>query len=641
MLELDALPAAAKARVVPVTDTQWARSVSDAQLPNSLARHATTRAAVTSVTTATDSQVGPELRPAVVDFVREVVDLVSRLDLLCALDPSTRAHASAIEALRAAILRDARRLLESAVRTEPAPEAPAWPQVANVAPDDKRDVLLDLFGVPGDALTDVNGAFCDARVIAAYRLRLPELQQRCDAVTRLVADHEPHVFIAVSATRDLATSRSPWLSLYTAKACRSHLLEAFAADRSRTSRILGDAYADMDKEAMTFSRLQDRVGKAEVATTERGRAIALAEAYKVMAEGHTRRWVSVLLRLTGSVAHPLTVGQLAEPARAHLGLVGERVAGALLPAVRNAEAHEDFDFDEDTGLLIAGRNRYSTEEIHNHLSVLDVLQRGWIAGRLGAFTDRPELSEAFAEHTDNLPHASRINFAKQRFAHAGQQLRTFERNRDVLTVRIDDLQSDACNPLLLALTQAAFWLPNVHRYTVFVGEHELPVIDISAEVLRANFEVLHLAGLTFQDQLPQVTFLPILAHARLAVEAVPTAARAVAWMALNDAQHAINDAGVSPLAARRLARHLELVAVAATVSSRVLPQGDHLEPVDRAANIARTTAEGVTDGITGVVRNVMLDRVLRIRDRLGPAPAVLPTLDPSPLPPGGWPHKVS
>jgi hypothetical protein len=92
----------------------------------------------------------------------------------------------------------------------------------------------------------------------------------------------------------------------------------------------------------------------------------------------------------------------------------------------------------------------------------------------------------------------------------------------------------------------------------------------------------------------------------------------------------------------RLPDRLGLVVAAATATVRLLPQGPHLDALLRARRMARTTADALSDGGPhDVTTNVLMDGILRARDRLGGPPAVLPALDATPLREGSYRHDIS
>jgi hypothetical protein len=627
--------------VLPITGSQWQRSVSDADLDARASAYDAHRRAVVSAASRGATVLGRTLRPAALELATAARELCGRLETLAVLDPRGGAARTA-NTWRDLVAQDARAVVYAVIVGVEPPQAPAWPTLPVVDTNDGRDIILAIFGIAADEVTDDAGSFCDARVLAHYRFRLTDLDQICTPILGLVAHRPPSVFTAVAAARDLATSVSPYITLRSARDIRAQILSAFAADGPRTIAVFADAVREMDKEWSSFVRLQNGLRRAEGASTERDRAVSVLEAYKHMAEGLTRRWVWTLLRLTGLEGSMPTVGMLGEPAAARLGELGARIQTALVPAMRNAEAHEEFEFDEDEGLLVVGDARLHPDEILARLADLDVLQRGLIAGRLAAFADQPGLAGGGPGTPVVSSASSAMSFARQRFGHAGQRVRSFVRDRDRLDIVIDSLRPEACNPCFVALTQTAQVLPTVSRFVVRLPGSEEPIIDLPAGVLHTNWPVFELAARTFADALPPVTFLPCLTWVQLSCRPLEEAARAAAWMALNDAQHAVLDAEAATTELIRLPERLRLVSASASATMRLLPQGPHLDALDRAGRKARAIADGLSEhGPHDIATNVLIDGILRARDRLGSAPAILPTLDPSPVAEGSYPHPVS
>jgi len=627
--------------VLPITGAQWERSVGDADLETRVAVYAARRLVVVSSARECGAKVGRTLRQTALEFATAARDLCDRLELLAVLDPADRAPRM-VHAWRDLVAQDARAVLAAAIDNVNPPSHPAWPALPTVRSADDRDVVWALFGIPADELADDGGSFCDARVLAHYRLRLGELKRLCDPILALVGDRPPSVFTAVSAARDLATSTSPFVTLHSARDIRARILESFRAGAARTIAVLSDSAREMDKEWSSFVRLQGSLRRAEDARTEHDRAVALLEAYKHMAEGLTRRWVWTLLRLTGLEGSLPTVGVLGEPAAARLGELGARIEAALVPAMRNAEAHEDFEFDEDAGLLHIGEASFHTNEMLARLTDLDILQRGFVVGRLTAFGDQPALADGIPGSPADPSASSALAFARQRFGHAGQRVRSFVRDRDRLDVVIESLRPEACSPCFVALTQTSQVLPTVSRFVVRLSGNQEPIIDLPGGVLRSNWPVFLLAARSFPDGLPQVTFLPCLTWVRLSCEPMDQAARAAAWLTLNDAQHAISDAEADVRELWRLPERLRVVDAAASATVGLLPHGPHLDALGRARRVVRATAKALTTGGPhDIATQVITNSILRARDRLGGPPAVLPTLDRRPLRAGPFPHDLS
>jgi hypothetical protein len=632
---------------LPVTGAQWNRSVADADVDTLLSRYLDDRLRLTSNLNATEVDLDRHLRPAAADVVSAAGAICESLRLLAVLNPGDSGPPEVADDWGRLVSKDAHALLAAALDGTEPPPPPAWPAFSEVPSDEDRDVLVDMFGIGAEDLRDDEGTFCDTRVLAAFRLRLPDLKRRCDPILSLVAEHPPSVFTAVSAARDLATSTSPWVTLAGAREIRKRILDSFDADPALARDVLAEAAREGDEEWMAFERLQGCLLRAERARshasgTERDYAVAILEAYRHMADGITRRCIRTLLCLSGINQPPRTVGALGPPAVARLGDFGARIERALMPVMRNAEAHDDFSFDEDSGLLVLDDAAVEPDEILAHLTELDVLQRAFIVGRLAAFADQPGLvADVLPDPRVQSSASSALVFARQRFGHAGQRVRSFVRDRDRLNVVVDGLESEACNPCFVALTQAAQVLPTVTRFSVLVTGRNAPVIDLPSSVLHENWKVFLLAAKWFPDALPQETFLPCLAWSRLACESVEDAVQASAWLALNDACHAILDSEADSTELRRLPGRFGTIVAATSSTMRLLPDASHEGPLAKVQRLILATGNVFARDPHGMATSVLVDRIFSLRDALGGPVAVLPTLDPTPLQGGSFPHAVS
>jgi hypothetical protein len=636
---IEGLRSEVRSNVLPVTAEQWRRSVAQADLPTVLDEYAERRRAVLRGADAEGAAIGRDLRPAAVAFASAARDACSRLEILAALAPEGLAAVRASE-WRSELASDALTVISELVAGGKVPELRGWIPMPEV-PDRPRDVLLIAFGVPAGKLEDASGSFSAARLLAAYRRRLPILERACDSILTLIADKPPSVFAGLSCARDLVTSPCPFVTVATAREVRRMILDTFASTPDMAVEVLVAVWEQLDKQWSTRERVADRLRRVQAADTERERQIALVEAYKHMVEGLTRRWVWLLLRLNGLSGETLTVGQMLEPALSRLGPIGQDLKRSLLVLARNAEAHEELEFDDDAGVLIAGGAIIDNDQLASCFEGLDVLQRGWENGVLSAIHDCPELTSAALERATRASRSVSLDRAKQRFGHAGQIVRKFQRDGQRVDVEIENLRADACNPCFVALVQSAVILPNVSRFVVHVGDPPRPVIDLPVAVLQANWPVFVATCERFPHSLPQSTFVPCLTWVRLVCEPVEDAAAVAAWMILNDSQHAIIDASMNIEEARALPDRLRLAAAAGVATISLLPCGSHMKALEQAVRVAESTAFVAARKADGIADDLLLDRVLRLRDRLELRPTVLPTLDPTPLADSQYPHPVS
>jgi hypothetical protein len=587
------------------------------------------------------AEIARVLRPAAVALVGSARDLSDRLELLASHAPSAVETPDGLVARRLAWIEDARGVLRAAIEGRPAPSERRWLPPWSAAAGHDGDVLEATFGVPSSEVADANGVFSTARLLATYRLRLPALQRTCDSVLSLVGEQPPTVFEAVGLVRDLVTSASPFVVLSAGRQIRRMFLDSVALDPDRAAQAFVRSWENYEAESSAFDRMTDRLRRAASAETDRDRCIALLEAYKHLAEGLTRRWIWSLLGLTGLEGDAPTIGQLADPAVARLGDVGTRFAGALLLAARNAEAHDEFEFDEVAGVLRTGEHILTEEQLRHALTELDVLQRAWKIGRACALADAPVLSDAAKARLTKASARFRSDAASHRFGHAGQAVRSFRRNRDRVEIELDSLRAETCNPCFVALVQSAALLPEVSRFVVRVRGHAEPIIDLPSTVLRQNWPVFELAAHLFPHGLPQSTFLPSEIWARLICDPLDEATRVAAWLVLNDALHAVNDADADATEALLLNGRFRVVVAAGLATIAVLPKGLHLKPLEQAIRAVRGAALGLSGSRRDSTDNFVINRMSRLRDQLGAVPAILPTLDRAPLTESSYPHSIS
>jgi hypothetical protein len=170
---------------------------------------------------------------------------------------------------------------------------------------------------------------------------------------------------------------------------------------------------------------------------------------------------------------------------------------------------------------------------------------------------------------------------------------------------------------------------------VTIDDGAVVAMDLPREALDANFLVWREARARFRV-MPGSTFLPSNAAARLAVESPGQAARAVTWLALNDAIHAYLDAVESSGPTRHrislLAARLQLAVISLATTAPTLPEAalaplyEALDLLVPAASWAASAARGLASGPSSLLQ----ERIKQFYDRL-PAVALLPTVDPTPI----------
>jgi hypothetical protein len=622
---------------VAISGPQWNKSVHDSEVIRKTLRFVDARDTLASVVERDDgARLGRAAR-GLSSAAEELTSTLSTLALFAANDSQARWVRNTYEA----VIRDSTAGIPGAAGASNASpgQFAAPPECPH---DDDSDVVLAAFGIPADELHDDSGGFSDARLLAAYRLNQRPLQEACDQILGTVMRAPPTVGLAVSGARDIITSASPWLTVTAARDMRQTIIDAYVSDSDYATDVLAAAMADQDGEWTAFERLQESLRRATSAPTERQRALAALQGYRHLAEGHTRRWLRVLLQLNGMQDPPSTVGALGEPAIARLGLLGRHAAEALLAPARNAEAHDDVDYDDANGALRVGGHPLAMAELRRCFVTLDCLQRAWIVGKLGGLSDCAELAQRIAVRNQPPSQHRDLIAARERFGHAGQPLRALQRDGRTVRIELDALSPAASNPCFLALTQAAGILRDTDQFVVRLTTLGAPVMEIPTSVLRLNLEVLGAARPLFERGLPTSTFLPALTWIRLAVEPPEEAANFAAWCVYNDAHHAILDAEENPRDERRwLGTRFDVILAAASATLASLPGGERNDVLVKARRVVAGTAEVVIRPNSSMADALTIARIPRLRDKLGPPPIIMPTVNGDRMPNRVYPHPVS
>lgn len=189
---------------------------------------------------------------------------------------------------------------------------------------------------------------------------------------------------------------------------------------------------------------------------------------------------------------------------------------------------------------------------------------------------------------------------------------------------VDDVPECAIDPCFQAVLEASRRLNPDRVVVVKIRGAADPIVDLSREAIGIADTVWGKAVRSFRP-LPLCTFLAANAANRLAVETPESAGVAIAWLALNDAAHAFNEAYDGLGGARKLARltaRLELVASAIEATCIVLPV-DATTPLSRAATLVSkaTAATASRDAVALIAAEDSIRSHLH-----APMPSPLPTL---------------
>ena len=402
-----------------------------------------------------------------------------------------------------------------------------------------------------------------------------------------------------------------------------------------------DVFEQLRERAARRATSRDRLHATRRAVSgsasEAERALAELSAYRIMVEGHLRPWGWALLRLAGARGDMPLITELRNRLAASAEPLHRQLADAVIPALRNADAHEDAYFDQLRGELIVGDQSVDVGAVRSSNAELDAINAGLEMALACACGQVEPVARAYTVRPgDPTTAAEALSQAEQRYGHAGLRVWSLRRDRSTVQVRIDAIDPlRSLNPCLLATLQANELLAGVARWQIGLRERSGWVIDLPSSVLRHNWPVFEQAARWFPE-IPPETFLPCVTWARLELELPGVALRAAAWLTLNYLQHAIEEAEAraSPDVSwleqiRWFERRVQNVTNACTATLRVMPRAE-AEPLEVALDLTQAIRHSLAGNQATPPLDVLIHEVLRERDRL-PVPAVMPTIDPRPL----------
>jgi hypothetical protein len=350
-----------------------------------------------------------------------------------------------------------------------------------------------------------------------------------------------------------------------------------------------------------------------------------------MVEALLRPWGWALLQLSGAQGEMPMVAELRDRLTASAQPLHVYLASALIPALRNADAHEEAHFDQLRGQLAIGDQLVDHADVRASNAELAAINAGLEMALACACAQVESVARAYSVRPgDPQKAAEALSRAEQRYGHAGLRVWSLRRDRTTVQVRLDEIEPlRFSNPCFLATLQANELLAGVTRWQIGLRGRDGWVIDLPTSVLRENWPVLARAIQWFPE-IPQGTFLPCTTWARLTVELPGPALRAAAWLGLNDLQSAIDEAEArGTLDVGWFDRRMQNMIAACAATLRVMPPTE-AQPLQVALQLAREIRYALAGVPTSRPLEVLIDEILRERNRL-PVPAVMPTIDPRPL----------
>ncbi|HVM00502.1 MAG TPA: hypothetical protein VM324_14510 [Egibacteraceae bacterium] len=457
-----------------------------------------------------------------------------------------------------------------------------------------------LFGVSRAAVCDARGVFSPARVVAYFHGREADLTRIVDGVLALITSSPPNPIDGLRAAGALFLGPRPLLSLRAAVQVRSLIADLLLTDPEVAATPLRDLKYRVDRSAANHAAMLRVTAQLEEARTLAEQAPLRLDLYRRMVEGQLRPWAWTILRLRGRDLDRMPeLASLRDQLLADGHPLSREAAGVILTSARNASAHEDFEWDGRRGVLLVGEAEVAVDELVEATERAYALMSGAECGWTCARSESDLLGRLLDIHRPpNTGKVIDLHGALARFGTNGLHVHDWEFDNGVLTVTVDDVPFSAIEPCFQAVLEASGRI-SPDRVVVMTQKAPEPVIDLSRAAIEIADKVWRKAVNSFRP-LPLCTFLPANAANRLAVETPASAAAAVAWLALNDAAHAFNEAydgWGSERRAARLAARLELVADAIDGARAVLP-ADAAAPLSHAARLVSNAALAIASRST-------------------------------------------
>ncbi len=619
---------------IPLTGHQWASVLDEATLPHVFAGLANRVGRLAAFQTAQGRDIAARLRPAGLELTAYASKLTRLLWQLSAFAPD--GPDQPVVPL-AHLTRDHARFLKRAASwfgcglAGPVPDSPPVPPADQWRRTGVEDPLLAVFGVPTGELYDQHEAVSEARLLGLCRDRLHELSAACDGLVRSVTPSPVEMFGALDPILEILRTPRPLLAWTAANTGLMAMRVACADDALTAKTIFGELRKRDPARHASQARLAKAQAAHERATRQSERALNALSVYRIMAEGQLRPWAWTMLRLRGADGPMPMLTELRDRLLAPPEPLLRQIGDALVPALRNADAHEEGHFDELSGRLVVGDDDevdpVVVEEANERLAALIAgldlalaCAQSQLTPVAVAYEIRPGDPETAEE---SLEHAA------QRYGHAGLTVWSITRDRGTVHVILDELGALSYNPCFVATMQAHQLVAGVFRWQVSLRDAETPIIELPASVLAENFPVFERAAYWF-DRMPVGTFLPCSTWARLGVELPGQALRAAAWWALNDVQEAIEHVeDTGELDTRLFDHRLQNVMAAIKATLRVMPVLE-AQPLKVALDVTRTVRYALLGLPSAPPLEVAVREVLRERNRWM-TPSALPTLDPRPI----------
>lgn len=433
--------------------------------------------------------------------------------------------------------------------------------------------LRAAFDMPHDP-ADQLGVFRPELVLQHYAHRAEPLLRRL--IPHLVSLGVPHVtdvLAGLSIVGRVLNCEDPVIAYLAVDMLTRGCL---AADPALAEQICGQLLAAEPALQRTEHSIRRALEAAETAHDDmETRAHAVADAYKRTVEGPFRRfgWALYCLR-DGRWSQPLMLGPLRERLVADGGTLAQLTAIVVLPGLRNSETHESLVWDGFAEQFLTENGSVPYHDVLTALLVGLSFTQGAHAG-LAAIRVLRASNSLFelpsADEVGRMPTSDRVRafFGTNRLMLVEARL-----NSPHARFRVERLGVLDINPCFQALLLARRLLPRTESFAVSSADSDSPLLVVDATALDAAMPAWEHA-VSHLDQIPLSTFLPANYSARQRLEPRAIAARAVAWIAADDAVGVIDGSPSSwnPDTRRLLGIRLQIIATAIEHTRRIVPTG--------------------------------------------------------------------
>ena len=497
------------------------------------------------------------------------------------------------------------------------------------APEVVDDRLEAIFGASRAELVDSQGRASVERIVATLHRQGRLGDDLFGPILAPITAITPPGFIRIRAALPHLTSPRPLLTLRTAVQVQGLILQRVAVDIVDTSAVLRTHKLGIERSAASHRGMMRVQAALAAVSAPSDVAYLTLDLYRRLTESQVRPWVWVLLRLTSATSRetPAELGTLVHQLTASPEPLLNAFAASILPAVRNAAAHEDFSWDHEAGALRVGVDLVTVSELEGAIENGYSMMIGAESGLACARADSHALARSL--DADDQPGDSRtlgLAAALSRFGTNGLRVHSASWEGPVVVVELDEVDETDINPCFQAVIESTEWVaPEI--FEIRVAGYERPIIRLRADAVHASRAIWMTAQQHFRE-MPTSVFLPLNIEARLDVDDLVTATSAAAWLALDGALAAYRDHDWwIPKQAEWVGVRLGFARRANELVRQRMPLVN-TDPFERAARIIRDAETSASATAAGVV---LPDpgapiRQLQAAFQVLPRPKLLPTL---------------